>query len=215
MNQSPHGAGPGRRLNDLMDERLVAWARASVARRRGGDRPFLPPLWLFTDANRLPDPRPAVARLPKGLAGVVLRHDGAPDRAALGRDLARLCRARRLTLVVAGDVRLAASLRAGVHLRAGRWPSAIRPSARAGDQLRAWWRGAGQRPPRWRRAGVPLTGLFDREPPERRHTRTAALGKACARRRHRRGSAWRDRRPVNSALAEPAVRGGRGDHRVK
>jgi thiamine-phosphate pyrophosphorylase len=109
-----------------MDERLVAWARASVARRRGGDRPFLPPLWLFTDANRLPDPRPALARLPKGLAGVVLRHDGAPDRAALGRDLARLCRARRLTLVVAGDVRLAASLRAGVHLRAGRWPSAIR-----------------------------------------------------------------------------------------
>src|SRR4029077_12584101 len=39
-----------------------------------------------------------------------------------GRDLARICRARRLALVVAGDPRLAAALGAGVHLRAGRWP---------------------------------------------------------------------------------------------
>jgi len=63
-----------------------------------------------------------VARLPKGLAGVVLRHDGEAGRAALGRDLARICRSRRLILVVAGDVRLAAALGAGVHLRGGRWP---------------------------------------------------------------------------------------------
>ena len=77
-------------------------------------------LWLFTDAARLPDPRAAVARLPKGLCGVVLRHDGAPDRIRLGRDLARICRLRRLALVVAGDARLAAALGAGVHLRAGR-----------------------------------------------------------------------------------------------
>jgi thiamine-phosphate pyrophosphorylase len=60
------------------------------------------------------------------LAGIVLRHDGEPDRAALGRDLARICRARRLALVVAGDVRLAAALNAGIHLRAGRWPAPIR-----------------------------------------------------------------------------------------
>ena len=85
-----------------------------------------PCLWLFTDARRLPDPRPSVARLPRGLAGVVLRHDGEPGRAALGHDLARICRARRLTLVVAGDIRLAAALGAGVHLRAGRWPSVLR-----------------------------------------------------------------------------------------
>jgi thiamine-phosphate pyrophosphorylase len=58
--------------------------------------------------------------LPRGLAGVVFRHDGHPERAKLGRDLARICRARRLILVVAGDPRLAAALRAGVHLRAGR-----------------------------------------------------------------------------------------------
>ena len=57
----------------------------------------------------------------------MLRHDDDPSRSALGRDLARICRARRLVLVVAGDVRLACALRAGVHLRAGRWPAPLRP----------------------------------------------------------------------------------------
>jgi thiamine-phosphate pyrophosphorylase len=105
-----------------MDRRLLAWAYAT--RRPAG----LPRLWLFTDARRLADPRGAVARLPRGLAGVVLRHDGEPGRTALGRDLARICRARRLALVVAGDTRLAAALRAGVHLRSGRWPGMLRRS---------------------------------------------------------------------------------------
>jgi thiamine-phosphate pyrophosphorylase len=86
----------------------------------------LPRLWLFTDEQRLADPRASVSRLPRAKAGVVLRHDRHPERAALGRDLARICRERRLVLVVAGDVRLAAKLRAGVHLRAGRWPAAVR-----------------------------------------------------------------------------------------
>lgn len=80
-------------------------------------------LWLFTDAGRLPDPLPAVAALPRGLGGVVLRHDGEPGRAALGRALARLCRARGLALAVAGDWRLAAALGAGLHLRGGRRPA--------------------------------------------------------------------------------------------
>jgi len=83
-------------------------------------------LWLFTDERRVADPRPSVARLPRGLAGVVLRHDGDPRRAELGRALARICRARRLALVVAGDVRLASALGAGVHLRGGRWPGHVR-----------------------------------------------------------------------------------------
>jgi thiamine-phosphate pyrophosphorylase len=112
-----------------MDQSLLAWARAQASRRpRSRPRSCpLPSLWLFTDARRLADPRPVVARLPKGISGVVLRHDTDHDtdsgRAALGRDLALLCRARRLALVVAGDARLAAALGAGMHLRGGRWPS--------------------------------------------------------------------------------------------
>lgn len=86
----------------------------------------LPRLWLFTDDRRLPDPRGAVAALPRGRAGVVFRHDTAPGRAGLGRDLARICRARRLALVVAGDVRLARALRVGVHLRRGRRCGVVR-----------------------------------------------------------------------------------------
>lgn len=86
--------------------------------------PSRPVIWLFTDAARLADPLPAVRRLPRGLAGVVFRPDGLTPagRLDLGRALARLCRARRLVLVVAGDARLAAALGTGVHLRNGRWP---------------------------------------------------------------------------------------------
>jgi len=81
----------------------------------------LPALWLFSDAIRMPNLRAVVGSLPKnGLCGVVYRHDDAPDRATLGRLIARLCAARRIALVVAGDARLAFSLRAGVHVRGGR-----------------------------------------------------------------------------------------------
>jgi thiamine-phosphate pyrophosphorylase len=107
-----------------MDTKLVAWARAVKARRGG----CLPALWLFTDDARLPDPVAAARRLPRGLAGIVLRDDSRPDRRALAKSLARICRQRRLCLSVAGDWRLAASLRAGVHLRAG-WRLAGMPRA--------------------------------------------------------------------------------------
>jgi thiamine-phosphate pyrophosphorylase len=148
-----------------MDRRLLTWGYAR--RRRGSD---LPPLWLFTDARRLPDPRPAVARLPRGLAGVVLRHDGESGRARLGHDLAKICRSRRLALVVAGDARLAAALGAGMHLRAGRWPGVqrrrglITSSAHGlADLLRA------------RRAGASLAFLSPAFP-TLSHPDTAALG---------------------------------------
>ena len=103
----------------------------------------MPVLWLFTDARRLPDPRAAVARLPAGLCGVVFRHDGDSRRAELGQALAKLCRRRRLPLVVAGDWRLAAALRAGLHLRGGRrashaprWCRAVTSSAHGLPELR-------------------------------------------------------------------------------
>lgn len=116
--REPGGETSGVSLWDArMDLTLLTWARAVKARRGQA----FPPLWLFTDENRLPDPLAAVRRLPMGLGGVVFRHD-ATDRAALGRALARICRARRLVLVVAGDARLAAALGAGLHLRRGRRP---------------------------------------------------------------------------------------------
>jgi len=99
-----------------MDARLMAWARAVKRRRRGR----FPTLWLFTDAVKMPDPLPSIARLPAGLGGVVFRHDAVPGRAELARRVALLCKARRLALVVAGDARLAARVKAGVHLRGGR-----------------------------------------------------------------------------------------------
>jgi thiamine-phosphate pyrophosphorylase len=140
-----------RRAPDV-DTKFLAWGRATASRGRpraavnpppsthsanepgddGGANPRyrnvarIPSLWLFTDSKRLPDPRAAVARLPRGLVGVVFRHDDHPSRASLGRDLARICRARRLLLIVAGDVRLAIALKAGVHLRGGRWPGPLR-----------------------------------------------------------------------------------------
>jgi thiamine-phosphate pyrophosphorylase len=104
-----------------MDDRLAAWARSVNARRR------TPPLWLFTDAARMPDICSVIGQLPRGLCGVVFRHDGQPGRAELGAMVATLCRRRGLALSVAGDGRLAARLRAGAHLRGGRWPDLRRP----------------------------------------------------------------------------------------
>ncbi|WP_142849198.1 thiamine phosphate synthase [Telmatospirillum sp. J64-1] len=85
-------------------------------RRRHKDCGSLPAIILMTDAERLPCPEQAVAHLPPG-SWVILRHYDAPERRSLGRALARLCREKRLFLLVAGDVRLAAELRAdGLHL---------------------------------------------------------------------------------------------------
>jgi thiamine-phosphate pyrophosphorylase len=99
-----------------MDQRLVAWARAVKARAvRSGSRHPVPPLWLFTDAARMPDLLRVVRALPPGLCGVVFRHDGAPDRAALGRQVLRACRGRRLWMTAAPPYVPGA----GRHLRRG------------------------------------------------------------------------------------------------
>jgi thiamine-phosphate pyrophosphorylase len=88
----------------------------------------LPPLALLTDTERLADPVPILGRLPTGSL-VILRHYDSPERATLGARLARLCREKRLRLLVAGDFALAVTLAAGLHLPeglVGRAPARIR-----------------------------------------------------------------------------------------
>jgi thiamine-phosphate pyrophosphorylase len=72
---------------------------------------MMPRLWLVSDPERLPDPRAAAARLPRG-AGVLAR--GATPGVLAG--LAALCRRRGLTLLVGGAPRAALRHRAGLHL---------------------------------------------------------------------------------------------------
>ena len=143
----------------------------------------MPSLWMFTDSARLPDPLAAARRLPIGRAGIVFRHDGAADRAEIGKGLARICRQRRLILVIAGDSRLSAALGAGMHLRGGRWPDVRRrpgfvtASAHGVADLQ-----------RCRRAGVDLAFLSPVFATAS-HPGAASLGIA-------RGSGWARRAPV-------------------
>lgn len=88
-------------------------AQLKSANRRGR---ALPALWLLSDAQRLPDPRAALSRLPPG-AGFIFRHYETPGREAQARALRQLCRQRRIKFLLAGDWRMALRLRAdGVHL---------------------------------------------------------------------------------------------------
>ena len=79
-------------------------------------KPRLPSIWWMTDDIRTPDPRPLLARLARG-SGVILRHYGHAARDELAVGVAALCRRYGLVLMVAGDWRLAAKVRAqGLHL---------------------------------------------------------------------------------------------------
>ena len=103
----------------------LAEAAASLKRAAGSS---LPALVLMTDEARLPDPLPAAGALPAGSA-VILRHYGAPGRAALARRLAAIARRRGLLLLVGEDPALARRVgAAGVHLpeRALRRARAVR-----------------------------------------------------------------------------------------
>ena len=99
-------ARPNGRESGKIPGPRAAWGRFA---RPGPDG--LPRLWLFSDPVRLPDPRAAMAALPRG-AGVVAR-GLAPG--LLG-PVARIARQRGLRLVVAGDGRAALALGAGLHL---------------------------------------------------------------------------------------------------
>jgi len=79
----------------------------NAAARRLRRRPGLPRLWLLSDSVRLPDPRAAAARLPRGSA--VIARDLPP---ASLPGLKRL----RVRLLVAGDGRLALRHHAGLHV---------------------------------------------------------------------------------------------------
>lgn len=93
---------------------LEGWSRRLKPARAQGR--VLPRLWLVSDPVRLPDPRAAASRLPRG-AGVLAR--GAAPAVLAG--LAALCRRRGLMLVVSGDGRAALRHGAGLHVpdRAG------------------------------------------------------------------------------------------------
>ena len=99
-----------------MSETAELWRLARRLERRTHGRKRLPPVLLFTDPVRTPDPAATAARLPRG-AGVVFRAFGAADALAKGRALARVCRQRGLVLLVGADPELARWLHAdGVHL---------------------------------------------------------------------------------------------------
>lgn len=90
---------------------------------------------LLSDAARLPDPRAAARRLPPG-AGVLARDMTMGVLLAL----ARLCRARRLVLLVAGEGRVALRLRAGLHLPDRRPARHLLPFLRARRAGAGWAR---------------------------------------------------------------------------
>jgi thiamine-phosphate pyrophosphorylase len=98
--------------------KLLAAARlASAVRARNGC--VLPRAWFMTDPRRTPHPERIAGRLPPGF-GVIYRHFGAKDRFDAGARLARVCRRRRLVLLVSADPVLAQAIGAdGVH-----WPEA-------------------------------------------------------------------------------------------
>ena len=100
-----------------MDGKLISWAKAVKRRKRLRH----PVLWLFTDP-RGPDPLQFARLAPRGLCGIVLRHDADPARAQLAQAIAEVCRERGLALTIAGDWRLARAAGAGLHLRDGRKP---------------------------------------------------------------------------------------------
>ena len=92
------------------------------------------PLVFLTDGERAPDPAGIVASWATPLARatmVIFRHYDHPDRAEIGTRLARVCHARGIPLLVAGDPKLMKALRAaGIH-----WPDGL--MRRRGTETRA------------------------------------------------------------------------------
>ena len=80
------------------------------------DATHLPPLVLFTDEERQPEPLASVVLLPPGSA-VLFRHYRFPARKSLALALRTLCNTRALFFIVSNDVDLALEVAAdGLHL---------------------------------------------------------------------------------------------------
>jgi len=92
----------------------------------------------MTDSIRLANPLPAAAALPAGSA-VIMRHYDDDDRAGLARQLIALCRSRHVSVLIAGDARLALAVGAdGLHLPdalLARGLASTRPALRPGMLL--------------------------------------------------------------------------------
>ncbi len=101
---------------------LAAMARAlrrAAGNPRAANGMVLPALIAVSDAERMADPVAATALLPPRTA-VLLRHYRHTGRTRLAHALAAACRARNLTLIVAGDAGLARAVgAAGVHYPEG------------------------------------------------------------------------------------------------
>ncbi|MDC0189625.1 thiamine phosphate synthase [Rhodospirillales bacterium] len=82
----------------------------------GADATHLPPLVLFSDEERQPEPLSSIALLPPGSA-VLFRHYSFPARRRLALALRTLCDTRALFFIVSNDVDLALEVAAdGLHL---------------------------------------------------------------------------------------------------
>lgn len=90
-------------------------AAASLNRIGPKARPIAQ-LFYLTDSERGADPIAMAKLLPRG-TGLILRHYDHPDKERLAFTLGKICKRRRLQLLIAGDVRLAVRAHAdGVHV---------------------------------------------------------------------------------------------------
>ena len=98
----------------------------TAARLQTRGKSAIPPLFLVTDAIRLPNPDAAISALPCGTrarfcprfkVGVIVRERTPAALEILARRITPLCRAHGIAVIIANDVRLALKLGAdGVHL---------------------------------------------------------------------------------------------------
>jgi thiamine-phosphate pyrophosphorylase len=94
---------------------------AKAARQR-----VWPAAFFLTDAKLGDALWAIVQRLPRSVA-VIVRHYDQPDRAAFARRVVQACRRRRLTVLIAGDPKLAHAL----HADGWHWPEGLARPSRA------------------------------------------------------------------------------------